>query len=106
MEVIKAGNFFFSSIRGAVSLSIAKPNGFSLIKKSFTLQPPIFDAIEILALPAISFRNRGFLSFSNLGLMLIIASSASGCCFKTAAILVLALMIMFIIIRGIKKEHR
>jgi len=73
-----------------------KPKGSSFKKKSSTLHPPIFEAADSVVLPAINFRSKGFRSFSNLGLMLTIASKALEFCFSIGAILVLALMIIWV----------
>src|ERR1019366_1995585 len=91
---IKSGIDFFLSVAGIVSLSRVNPKGCNSLRNSVTLQPAIFDAMEMLVLPAINFLSNGLRSFSNLELMLMIASSESGCGFKSIAILVFALMVI------------
>src|SRR5680860_304635 len=96
-ELKKEGRLGFSSLTTfIVVLSISNPKGSSFLKKSVTLQPLILDAIPMLVRPAINFLKSGFLNFSNLGVILTIASNAAGFCFKIAAIFVSELMIIVI----------
>ena len=63
---------------------------------SYKVVLPFYLYAAIAFLSAITFRNRGFLSFSNFGEMLTMASSDSGLYFNKADIFVLALIVMII----------
>ncbi len=93
-SVINVGTGTFSSVNGFSCESISKPSGANFVKKSFSWQPPNRVAIANEVLPTISFLKTGLRSFSNRGLILIIASSASGLLFKIEAIFVFALIVI------------